>query len=71
MRALCGDILGIPLKSRLDLGQVQKIKMKLSEREGARKNKEWGKADMIRKDLEEQGFLVEDTPLGPVVKAHG
>ncbi len=71
LRHLCGDILGIPLVPRMTLGQVQKFKMKLSEREGARKNKDWAKADAIRKELEAQGFLVEDTPLGSLVKAHG
>ncbi len=71
LKVLCEDILGIPLKSRMDLTQVQKLKMKLSERDGARKNKDWGTADQIRKDLDEQGFIVEDTPLGSIVKARG
>ena len=69
LRHLCTEILGIPLKSRLDSGQVEKIKTQISEREAARKGKDWGKADAIRKELEAGGFAVEDTPLGPVVKA--
>ena len=63
--------MGVPLRPRLDQSQVQKIKMKLSEREGARKNKDWGKADAIRKELEAGGFSIEDTPLGAIVKANG
>ena len=35
----------------------------------ARKNKDWSKADSIRKEIEAGGFAVEDTPLGSVVKA--
>lgn len=38
------------------------------EREDARKNKEWQKSDDLRKRIEEEGWLVEDTPKGPHVK---
>ena len=69
LRCLCTELLGIFLKPRLDSTQIEKIKMKLFERDTARKGKDWGKADAIRKELESGGFSVEDTPLGPVVKA--
>ena len=37
----------------------------VSEREAARKNKDFAKADTIRKMLEERGVIIEDTPAGP------
>lgn len=36
----------------------------LKEREKARKDKNWKRADEIRKELEEQGVILEDTPSG-------
>ena len=69
LRHLCSDILGFSLDPRLDQAQVGRLKIKLSEREAARKGKDWGKADSIRKEIEAGGFAVEDTPLGSVVKA--
>ena len=71
LRRLCGDILGIPLVPSFSLEQSQKLKAKLSEREGARKNKQWSRADEIRKEIEAQGMAVEDTPLGPIVTSRG
>ena len=71
LRYLCIELLGIPLKPRLNSAQVEKIKMRLSERETARRDKDWGKADVIRKELADQGLTVEDTPLGAVVKVCG
>lgn len=37
----------------------------VSERETARKKKDFARSDAIRKDLEERGVIVEDTPAGP------
>jgi cysteinyl-tRNA synthetase len=42
------------------------LKKLLEEREEARKNKDWQKADQIRNDLEEIGFEIQDTDKGPV-----
>jgi len=40
----------------------------VEERENARKNREWEKADEIRKEIKEKGFIVEDTKEGARVK---
>jgi cysteinyl-tRNA synthetase len=40
----------------------------LSQRKIARQNKDWGKADLIRNQLNEIGVIVEDSPKGPVWK---
>ena len=44
------------------------IKKLVKTREQYRKNKEWQKADQVRMEIEKQGFIVEDTKDGPVVK---
>ena len=40
----------------------------VEERENARKNREWEKADKARKEIKEKGFIVEDTKEGARVK---
>lgn len=42
------------------------ILKKIEERREARANKDWDKADRIRKELEEDGILLEDRPDGTV-----
>ena len=37
------------------------------KRESARQAKKWGEADAIRKEMAERGYLVSDTPFGPVI----
>jgi cysteinyl-tRNA synthetase len=41
---------------------VQKL---VEEREQARKNKDWAKADQLRDSLKEKGFVIKDTSEGP------
>ena len=41
------------------------IKALVDAREEAREKKDWAKADQIRDQLQEAGFIVEDTPDGP------
>ena len=40
----------------------------VEERENARKNREWEKADKARKEIKEKGFIVEDTKEGPRIR---
>ena len=44
----------------------ESINALLNLRENARKQKDWAKADHIRKDLEDLGFEIQDTHEGPV-----
>lgn len=55
------SILGISLET-LKSGSLsdEEIKLKISEREEARKNKNYALSDKIRKDLEAQGIILED-----------
>ncbi len=41
----------------------------VKKREAARLREDWKEADQIRKTLKKEGFLMEDTPKGPKVKA--
>jgi len=67
------DILGI-LQSKPDefLGSVagaseidpEEVERLIKDRADARKNKDWARADMVRKTLQEMGVVIEDTPQG-------
>ncbi|MDD3531911.1 MAG: cysteine--tRNA ligase [Candidatus Shapirobacteria bacterium] len=43
----------------------QEIIFLVDEREEIRQKKDWQKADQIRAQIEEKGYLIEDTPKGP------
>lgn len=45
-----------------------RIKALLAEREQARRDRDFAKADALREELESAGFMVEDTPEGPVLR---
>ena len=45
----------------------QSVKAKIEEREIARKNKDWKKADELRDELNKIGYEIEDTESGPKV----
>lgn len=47
---------------------VEKIDKLISERNAARKAKEWAKSDQARDELNEMGVIVEDTPEGTIWK---
>ncbi len=44
------------------------IKKLANAREKYRKQQNWQKSDELRAKIEKQGFLIEDTPSGPVIK---
>jgi len=44
------------------------VKKLLAEREKARNDEDWGKADTIRDKIRKLGYLVEDSDKGPKVK---
>ena len=74
-----GDVLGILPKDetiRQTILDEEKEKMKvrnqvmdlISQRQIARKNQDWDKADQIRDKLNDIGVIVEDSPNGPIWK---
>jgi len=60
-------VLGLGFKElkRTKITLTKEQKALLKERETARKNKDWKKADKARDKLKKQGILIEDTPEGP------
>ena len=52
------------LKNRELHLDTQKIETLIAERNAARKDKDWGKADQCRDDLTAMGVVLEDTPQG-------
>jgi cysteinyl-tRNA synthetase len=56
------DILGLLSKKKGKLDE--EIETLISEREQARKDKNWALADKIRDELKNQGIVLEDTPQG-------
>jgi len=45
--------------------EVEKL---VEERQNARENKNWALSDELRKKITEKGYVVSDTPQGPVIK---
>ena len=46
----------------------EKIKGLVAEREKARKEKNYKKADELRKEIQKKGYILDDTKKGPIVK---
>lgn len=44
------------------------LQTQIDEREAARHAKDWATADTIRDDLKTQGYVIEDSPQGPVLR---
>jgi len=60
------SVLGILVLSKPS--QAHDIEALLKERENARNNKDWQKADSIREELKQRGVEIIDTKNGPVTK---
>jgi len=65
-------VLGLDLEKALKDQERESIPQEIMEivekREDLRKQKKWDEADRIRKEIENLGFIIEDTPSGPVIK---
>lgn len=61
-------ILGLGLKELKKKKIPKEIKALLEERERARKEKNFSKADELRALSEQKGFPIDDTPEGPIIK---
>ena len=63
------DILGILQHIAADEESVPaEIEKLMAERAEARSEKNWARADEIRAEIERAGYVVEDTPSGPVAR---
>jgi len=54
---------GAPVTAE-EVDETKAIEAKIAERQEARKNKDYAKADAIRKELADKGIILEDTPQG-------
>jgi cysteinyl-tRNA synthetase len=61
---LIDDLFGLDLNQRADISDEQKRLIR--EREAARHNNEWAKADELRQKLQDQSLEINDTDHGPV-----
>ena len=63
-------VLGLGINNMRDEKLVisHEIKQLMQEREAARKEKDWDKADALRKKIKAHGFDIEDTPSGVVLR---
>ncbi len=60
-----GDVLGLGFSQQDISPELEEaVKQKLKERDEARKNKDYELADKIRKELHDQGVVIEDTGTG-------
>ncbi|MFV0352900.1 MAG: cysteine--tRNA ligase [Oscillospiraceae bacterium] len=60
------EVLGL-LYNRKDSRVPRAVQKLVNEREDARKEKDWARADTLRDELAEMGYVVEDTSAGPKV----
>ena len=58
------EVLGILPGKEMEKSD-EAIKKLVEEREKARRDKEWERADQLREEIKSRGYVVEDTPLGP------
>ena len=57
-------ILGITLKEPKIPQNIAKL---AQQRELLRNNKQFAQSDLLRKQIEELGYIIEDTPMGPFI----
>ncbi len=64
------EVLGLDLKRVREEGEEvpTPVRALVTEREGARRNKEWSRADALREEIAGEGYAVEDTAQGVRVK---
>ena len=46
----------------------QQVEALLEERQQARQARDFARADVLRKQIQERGYVIEDTPQGPRLK---
>jgi cysteinyl-tRNA synthetase len=60
-------VLGLNLSKKEQFDIPEQVQKLITERDEARKNKDFSKSDEIRAEIEKHGFEVKDTPEGTVV----
>ena len=62
------EVFGLNLLKKEKIEIPNEIRKLIEEREEARKNKEWKKADEIRNKINKLNFVIEDTKEGVIIK---
>jgi len=65
---LIDKVLGVIKTKNSSSKSKDEIKILIQKREDARTSKDWGLADQIRDEIDQLGYIVEDTPQGPIRK---
>ena len=60
------NILGFVFQTTIDVPKF--IKDLVAQRDLARKNKDWKKSDALRAEITEEGYIVDDTSSGTVIR---
>ena len=63
LKFLCEHLLGIKLKSYVDIKITPQIQELIEKREKARQEKNWELADSLREELKKLGYIVQDKKL--------
>jgi cysteinyl-tRNA synthetase len=53
-------VLGLDILKKEEMKIPKKVQRMVEEREKARKNKDWKKADNVRDQILDSGFIIED-----------
>ena len=61
-------VLGLDILKKEEMKIPRKVQRMVKEREKARKNKDWKKADDVRDQILDSGFIIEDTLDGQRLK---
>lgn len=61
------DVLGLLYKRKSGIDDDDEIQKLISQRNEARKNKNWAEADRIRDKLKSRGITIKDTPNGAII----
>ncbi len=68
IRVQVTDTLGVKDAASREMSETpREVKEKITRREQARREKNWALADRLRDELHAEGWIVEDTPEGPVL----
>jgi len=62
------EVFGLDLLKKEKIKIPKKIRELVQERNNARKNKDWEKADELRKKINKLGYAIDDTEKGSIVK---
>ena len=67
--SLLQTLLGVlGIQAQAEDAVPQEILDLAAQRQQARKDKQWETADKLRDEIQSRGYILEDTPQGPVVK---